>query len=78
MERPQNNGLVELVDEKPSLDNSSWNCMDFWLFSGKEEDKSWVLPMPVFLLPNPETALIRVYALDTPGQWQKEVNSLFN
>lgn len=41
MGRPQNNGLVELVDEKPSLDNNSWNCMDFWLFSGKEEDKSW-------------------------------------
>ena len=31
MGRPQNNGLVELVDEKPNMDRSSWNCMDFWL-----------------------------------------------
>ena len=35
------NGLVELIDETSNLDNSSWNCMDFWLFSGNEEDKSW-------------------------------------
>lgn len=41
MGKPQSNGLVELVDEKTSLDNNSWNCMDFWIFSGKEEDKSW-------------------------------------
>lgn len=41
MNRPQNNGLVELVDERQGLDNRGWNCMDFWLFSGDEEDKSW-------------------------------------
>lgn len=41
MGRPQNNGLVELVDEKPNMDRSSWNCMDFWIFAGDEEDKSW-------------------------------------
>lgn len=41
MGRPTNNGLVEFVDEKPHQDNNGWNCMDFWLFSGNEEDKSW-------------------------------------
>lgn len=41
MGKPHSNGLVELVDEKPNMDNNSWNCMDFWLFSGYEEDKSW-------------------------------------
>ena len=41
MGRPKSNGIVELVDEKTSMDNSSWNCMDFWIFSGNEEDKSW-------------------------------------
>lgn len=41
MSKPKSNGLVELVDEKPGMDNNSWNCMDFWLFSGNEEDKSW-------------------------------------
>lgn len=41
MGRPKSNGIVELVDEKPSIDSNSWNCMDFWLFSGREEDKSW-------------------------------------
>ncbi len=39
--RPKGNGIVELIDEKQGLDNSSWNCMNFWLFSGREEDKSW-------------------------------------
>lgn len=41
MGRPKSNGIVELVDEKTSIDNRAWNCMDFWLLSGKEEDKSW-------------------------------------
>lgn len=41
MAKQLNNGLVEFVDEKPGTDNNSWNCMDFWLFSGREEDKSW-------------------------------------
>lgn len=41
MSRPQNNGLVEFVDERQGLDGSSWNCMDFWRFSYDEEDKSW-------------------------------------
>jgi hypothetical protein len=41
MGKPQNNGLVELIDEKQDMDNSSWNCMDFHLFSFHEEDKSW-------------------------------------
>ena len=41
MSRPQNNGLVEFIDDKPGIDGRSWNCMDFWLFSGDEEDKSW-------------------------------------
>lgn len=27
MSRPQNNGLVEFIDEKPAMDGS-WNCMD--------------------------------------------------
>lgn len=41
MGRPKNNGLVDFVDEKSGMDNNSWNCMDFWLFSGREKDKSW-------------------------------------
>lgn len=41
MGRPQNNGLVEFIDDKPNTDGSSWNCMDFWSFSADEEDKSW-------------------------------------
>lgn len=41
MSRPHNNGLVEFIDDKPDMDGSTWNCMDFWLFSGDEEDKSW-------------------------------------
>ena len=41
MGKPQNNGLVEFVDEKQSMDNHSWNCMDFWIFAGEETDKSW-------------------------------------
>lgn len=41
MSRPQNNGLVEFMDDKPDMDGSSWNCMDFWIFSRDEEDKSW-------------------------------------
>lgn len=41
MGRPQNNGLIEFVDEKPKLDNGSWNCMDFQLFEFGAEDKSW-------------------------------------
>lgn len=40
MKKTESNGIVELVDEKQGLD-SSWNCMDFHLFSFKEEDKSW-------------------------------------
>lgn len=40
MNRPQNNGLVEFMDEK-RVDDKAWNCMDFWLFSGDEEDRSW-------------------------------------
>lgn len=40
MGRPQGNGIVEIMDEKPELDNS-WNCMDFHLFSIREKDKSW-------------------------------------
>lgn len=41
MGKPISNGIVELVDEKPSIDSNSWNCMDFWHFSGREEDNSW-------------------------------------
>lgn len=41
MARPQGNGIVELHDDQRKTDNSEWNCMDFWLFSGNEEDKSW-------------------------------------
>lgn len=33
-------GVVEFVDSN-SLDNNTWNCLDFWLFSGNEDDKSW-------------------------------------
>lgn len=41
MSRPQSNGLVELVDERPGNDSKSWNCMDFWKFSAGEEDRPW-------------------------------------
>lgn len=40
MGKPQNNGIVEFIDDKQGMD-SSWNCMDFHLFSFQEEDKSW-------------------------------------
>ena len=40
MSRPQNNGLVEFIDDKPAMDGS-WNCMDFHLFEWDAEDKSW-------------------------------------
>lgn len=40
MGKPQNNGLVEFIDDKQGMDGS-WNCMDFHLFSFQEEDKSW-------------------------------------
>lgn len=39
--RPKSNGIIEIIDEKQGLDDNSWNCMDFHLFSFKEEDKSW-------------------------------------
>lgn len=39
--KPKGNGIVELVDEKNDSDGASWNCMDFWTFSGDEYDKSW-------------------------------------
>lgn len=39
MGKPQNNGLVELIDEQGM--DGSWNCMDFHLFAFREEDKSW-------------------------------------
>lgn len=41
MGKPQNNGLVEFIDDNQGMDNGSWNCMDFHLFSFQEEDKSW-------------------------------------
>lgn len=41
MGRPQSNGLVELVDEKTTLDNGAWHCMDFHLFEFNAVDKSW-------------------------------------
>lgn len=41
MGKPQNNGLVEFIDDNQGMDNGSWNCMDFYLFSFQKEDKSW-------------------------------------
>lgn len=35
MSRPQNNGLVEFIDDKPAMDGS-WNCMDLIRFMIKE------------------------------------------
>lgn len=49
MSRPQNNGLVEFVDERQGLDGNSWNCMDFWRFSFDEVDKSWEASQARFL-----------------------------
>lgn len=40
MGKPQNNGLVEFIDDKQGMDGS-WNCMDFHLFAFQENDKSW-------------------------------------
>lgn len=40
MGKPQNNGLVEFIDDKQGMDGS-WNCMDFHLFAFREKDKSW-------------------------------------
>lgn len=66
MSRPKNNGLVELVDEEQGLDNRVWNCMDFWLFSGHEEDKSWEASHARFLAAKngncPYTAICPRYA----------------
>ena len=56
MGKPQNNGLVEFIDDKQGMDGS-WNCMDFHLFAFREKDKSWKPPMPVSLLPNQGTAV---------------------
>lgn len=42
MGRPQSNGLVELVDERPNkLDAKAWHCMDFYKFESEVEDKSY-------------------------------------
>ena len=66
MKKPESNGIVELVDEKQGLD-SSWNCMDFHLFSFKEKINHGKPHMPVFLLQNQGIVLIKIYAL---GMWK--------
>lgn len=41
MNKPQSNGLVELVDEK-QLDSRAWNCMDLIGFMFDDETtKGW-------------------------------------
>ena len=41
MSRPQNNGLVEFIDDKPVMDGS-WNCMDLIGFMFDDETtKDW-------------------------------------
>ena len=41
MSRPQNNGLVEFIDDKPAMDGS-WNCMDLIGFMFDDETtKAW-------------------------------------
>lgn len=41
MSRPQNNGLVEFIDDKPAMDGS-WNCMDLIGFMFDDETtKVW-------------------------------------
>lgn len=39
MSRPQNTGLVELVDEKTN--DKGFFCMDLVRFIGEETDKTW-------------------------------------
>ena len=70
MGKPQNNGLVEFVDDKQGMDGS-WNCMDFHLFAFREKNKSWEAAHARFLLPNQGTARIKTFAPDMPVQWQK-------
>lgn len=41
MGRPQSNGLVELVDERPKSDAKAWHCMDFIKFEFSADDHSW-------------------------------------
>lgn len=69
MSKPKSNGLVELVDEKPGIDNNSWNCMDFGFSQAMRKINHGMLPMPVFFKRKTGIALIVTDANDTLGQW---------